>query len=167
MYVRDSLTFGAPEWELTRGYDLVHDKSMQLPPLHLSHDGRETMRKLLLGTAAAIMLAGPALAQTKMITVNLSGVVKPKGGGPSTASTIVPIVPIGTATLIAVGNRVDVYNPVTNTVVPGFTVTVPLGSIIDMVFNMPSFLTVQGGGPFAVTIDYSTFPPTVGPAVAL
>jgi hypothetical protein len=167
MYVRDSLTFGAPEWELTRGYDLVHDESMQLPPLHLNHDGRETMRKLLLSTAAAIMLAGPALAETRMLTANLSGVIKPKGGGPSTASTIVPIVTVGTATFIAVGNRVDVFNPVTNSVVTALTVTVPLGTIVDMVFNAPSFLTVQGGGPFAVTIDYSTFPPTVMPAVAL
>src|ERR1700730_8300694 len=104
MYARDSLTFGAPE-ELTRGYHLVREDSVQLPPLHLNHEGRQIMRKLILSTAAAIMLAGPALAQTKSISVNLSGVVKtgPKGEAPST------IVTVGMVDLIAFGNRVDVY----------------------------------------------------------
>lgn len=123
------------------------------------------MRKLLLSTAAAIMLAGPALAGTKMLTVNFSGVIKsaPKIGTQST------IVPAGVGALIAVGNRVDFYNlSVTPpAIVPALTVTAPVGTIIDMVFTPPSFLTVQGGGPFAVTIDYSVSPPFIFPAVAL
>ena len=149
--------------ELTLGYHLVRDDSMQLPPLHLNHEGRQTMRKLLLSTAAAIVLAGPALAQTRSISVNLSGVVKtgPKGEAPST------IVNMGMVALIAFGNRVDVYVPSTHTITTALTVTVPLATITDMVFTAPSFLTVQGGGPFAVTIDYSTVPPTIFPPVSL
>jgi hypothetical protein len=123
------------------------------------------MRKLLLSTAAAIMLAGPALAENKMLSVNLSGVViknAPKG-----LSTIVPFT--GTFVFIAVGNRVDLYqsSPPTPGIIPSFTVTVPLGTITDMVFNPAGFLTVQGAGPFAVTIDYTVFPPNVLPAAAL
>jgi hypothetical protein len=171
MYVRDSLTFGAPEWELTRGYDLVHDESMQLPPLHLSHDGRETMRKLLLTTAAAIMLAGPALAEQRMLTATLNGSIK---AGPfGSSSTIVPGPNAIQVAFIAIGNRVDVYvvgpSGFTPVLIPALTVTVPLGTIVDMVFtpNPAPRLTVQGGGPFAVTIDYGTTPPTVLPPVAL
>jgi hypothetical protein len=133
---------------------------MQLPPLHLNHEGRQTMRKLLLSTAAAIMLAGPALAETKSITVNLSGVAKTR----PPQSTIVNM---GMVVLIAFGNRVDVYDPTTHTITTALTVTVPLATIKDMVFTAPSFLTVQGGGAFAVTIDYSTVPPTIFPPVSL
>jgi hypothetical protein len=118
------------------------------------------MRKLLLITAAAIMLAGPALAETKSITVNLSGVAKTR----PPQSTIVNM---GMVVLIAFGNRVDVYDPTTHTITTALTVTVPLATIKDMVFTAPSFLTVQGGGAFAVTIDYSTVPPTIFPPVSL
>jgi hypothetical protein len=127
------------------------------------------MRKLLLGTAAAIMLAGPALAQTKMITATLNGSIKPGPYGSS--STIVPGPGMIQVAFIAIGNRVDVYlvGPpgFTPVLAPALTVTVPLGTIVDMVFTPPIRLTVQGGGPFALTIDYSTTPPTVLPAVAL
>jgi hypothetical protein len=100
-----------------------------------------------------------------MIAVNLTGIVKtaPIGGARGASSTIVPV---GTVNIIATGKRVDVYDPVTNTVVAIFTVTVPLSTITDMVFNSP-FLTVQGAGPFAVTLDYTTAPPTIKPAVPL
>ena len=134
------------------------------------------MRKLLLTTAAAILLAGPALAQTtKMISATLNGSIK--AGPYGTSSTIVPgPAPLEVA-FIAIGNRVDVYVVgsvgFTPVLIPALTVTVPLGTIVDMVFtptttppNGPR-LTVQGGGPFAVTIDYGTTPPTVLPPVAL
>jgi hypothetical protein len=136
---------------------------MQLPPLHLNHHGRETMRKLLLTTAAAIMLAGPALAQsTKMVTGTLSGPIK---AGPLGQSTIINALGVS---FIAVGNRVDVLNVAGNMLIPTCTVTVPLGTIIDMVFTPPAFLTVQGGGPFSVTISYmGGCPPVVGPPVSL
>jgi hypothetical protein len=161
MYARDSLTFGAPE-ELTRGYHLVREDSVQLPPLHLNHEERQIMRKLLLSTAAAIMLAGPALAKTTSVSANLT-VTKtvPKPGASST------IINLGTVDFIAFGNRVDVYVPSVNTIATVCTVTVPLAIITDMVFAQPSFLTVQGGGPFAVTLDYSVCPPTIFPAVPL
>jgi hypothetical protein len=132
------------------------------------------MRKLLLTTAAAILLAGPALAQqTKMISATLNGSIK--AGPYGTSSTIVPgPTPLQVA-FIAIGNRVDVYavgsTGFTPVLIPSLTVTVPLGTIIDMVFTItpPGVfrLTVQGGGPFAVTIDYGTTPPTVYPPVAL
>ena len=154
MYVRDSLSFGAPEMGATRGDDLVRDESMQLPPLRLNHHGRETMRKLLLTTAAAIMLAGPALAQNKMVTGTLSGSIKVGPQGPSTIVNALGV------SFIAIGNRVDALNVAGNVLLPTCTVTVPLGTIIDMVFTPPSFVTVQGGGPFAVTLDYTTCPPT-------
>ena len=117
------------------------------------------MRKLLLTTAAAIMLAGPALAQTKSVTGTLSGPIKagPQGEAPSTPSTIVLGLGVN---FIAIGNRVDVLNVGANALIPTCTVTVPLATITDMVFTPPFFLTVQGGGPFAVTLDYTTCPPT-------
>jgi hypothetical protein len=129
------------------------------------------MRKLLLTTAAAIMLAGPALAKTTSLSATLSGSIKKNSIGQST------IVPGGGGFVgvdfIAIGNRVDLYVPPSTAIISTCTVTVPLGTIIDMVFtptttppNGPR-LTVQGGGPFAVTIDYSTTPPTVLPPVAL
>jgi hypothetical protein len=131
------------------------------------------MRKLLLTTAAAILLAGPALAEQKMISATLNGSIK--AGPYGTASTIVPgPFPLQIA-FIAIGNRVDVYavgsTGFTPVLIPALTVTVPLGTIVDMVFTQtpPGVfrLTVQGGGPFAVTIDYGTTPPTVLPPVAL
>jgi hypothetical protein len=128
---------------------------MQLPPLHLNHHGRETMRKLLLTTAAAIMLAGPALAkQQPMVSATLAVVrMAPTGTGQSTIITALAV------DFIAIGNRVDVLNPATGMLI-NCAATVPLGTIIDMVFTPPSFVTVQGGGPFAVTLDYTTCPPT-------
>jgi hypothetical protein len=151
------------KWELTRGYDLVRDDSMQLPPLHLNHEGRQTMRKLLLSTAAAIMLAGPALAQTKSVTGTLSGPIK---GGPGEAPSTI-VLGLG-VNFIAIGNRVDVLNVGGNALFPTCTVTVPLATITDMVFTPPFFLTVQGGGPFAVTISYmGGCPPVVRPPVPL
>jgi hypothetical protein len=129
---------------------------MQLPPLHLNHHGRETMRKLLLTTAAAIMLAGPALAkqQQPMLSATLAVVkMAPTTGGQSTIITALAV------DFIAIGNRVDVLNPATGMLI-NCAATVPLGTIIDMVFTPPSFVTVQGGGPFAVTLDYTTCPPT-------
>jgi hypothetical protein len=121
------------------------------------------MRKILLATLTFTALAFPALAKNTMVMVNLSGVVKSSGA--NAASTIVNV---GVVDLIATGNHVDVYNPITHSLIPALSgVVVPLGTISDMVFNAPAFLTVQGAGPFAVTIDYSTVPPTVGPAVSL
>ena len=124
------------------------------------------MRRLLLSTAAAIILAGPALAETKSLSVNLSGIVRaaPKGGGTST------IVNFGASgvNLIAVGNRVDFLVVATHTLFSPCNVTVPLAIIPDMVFTTPSFLTVQGGGLFAVTISYmGGCPPVVGSPVSL
>jgi hypothetical protein len=157
------------KWGLTHGDDLVRDESMQLPPLHLNHHGRETMRKLLLTTAAAIMLAGPALAKTTSLSATISGTVKTNSQG---QSTIVPgLGAFVGVDFIAIGNRVDVYVPNGTAIIAGCTVTVPLGTIIDMLFGtLPgtAFLTVQGGGPFAVTIDYTAgCPPTVGAAFSL
>jgi hypothetical protein len=125
---------------------------------------RKIMRKILLASAIAVMMAAPAFAKNTMVVVNLSGNVK-SGSGPATASTIIPV---GTVTIIATGNHVDVYNPATHSLITAISgVVVPLGTITDMVFGPAAFLTVQGAGPFAVTIDYSTVPPTVGPAVNL
>ena len=152
------------KWELTRGYDLVRDDSMQLPPLHLNHEGRQTMRKLLLTTAAAIMLAGPALAKQPMLSATLAVVrMAPTGiGGQSTIITALAV------DFIAIGNRVDVLNVGANALIPTCTVTVPLATITDMVFTPPFFLTVQGGGPFAVTISYmGGCPPVVRSPVPL
>jgi hypothetical protein len=113
------------------------------------------MRKLLLTTAAAIMLAGPALAkQQPMVSATLAVVrMAPTGTGQSTIITALAV------DFIAIGNRVDVLNPATGMLI-NCAATVPLGTIIDMVFTPPSFVTVQGGGPFAVTLDYTTCPPT-------
>jgi hypothetical protein len=114
------------------------------------------MRKLLLTTAAAIMLAGPALAkqQQPMLSATLAVVrIAPTVGGQSTIITALAV------DFIAIGNRVDVLNPATGMLI-NCAATVPLGTIIDMVFTPPSFVTVQGGGPFAVTLDYTTCPPT-------
>jgi len=120
------------------------------------------MRKLLLTTAAAIMLAGPALAQNKMVTGTLSGSIKVGPQGPSTIVNALGV------SFIAIGNRVDALNVAGNVLLPTCTVTVPLGTIIDMVFTPPAFLTVQGGGPFAVTISYmGGCPPVVRPPVPL
>jgi hypothetical protein len=120
------------------------------------------MRKLLLTTAAAIMLAGPALAGSKMVTGTLSGPIK---SGPPGQSTIINALGVS---FIAVGNRVDALDVAANTLLPTCTVTVPLGSIIDMVFTPPAFVTVQGGGPFSVTISYMAgCPPVVGSPVPL
>jgi hypothetical protein len=122
------------------------------------------MKKLLLALAATIAIASPAMAETKMLSVNLSGVVHAAATGPGVKSTIINV---GAVTLIAFGNHIDVYVPSTNALISSLGVTVPLGVITDMVFTAPSFLTVQGGGGYAVTIDYSTSPPTVMPAVPL
>jgi len=126
------------------------------------------MRKLLLTTAAAIMLAGPALAKTTSLSANIPGSIKTNALG---QSTIVPSPAFVGVDFIAIGNRVDVYIPNGTAILPGCTVTVPLGTIIDMLFGTApgtAFLTVQGGGPFAVTIDYTAgCPPTVGAAFSL
>jgi hypothetical protein len=123
------------------------------------------MRKLLLSTAAAIILAGPALAGTKFLSATLSGPISVPPKGRIGQSTIVNGLGVN---FIALGNRVVAYDPTTQTVI--CTVTVPLSTITDMAFTPPpaNFLTVQGAGPFVVTISYgpgcpnAIFPP-VGP----
>jgi hypothetical protein len=123
---------------------------------------RKIMRKILLASAAVMMMVAPAFAKNTMVVVNLSGIVK---SGPVASSTIIPV---GTVAIIATGNHVDVYNPATHSLITAISgVVVPLGTITDMVFGPAALLTVQGAGPFAVTIDFSTVPPTVGPAVNL
>jgi hypothetical protein len=124
--------------------------------------GNLGMKKLLLALAAIMALAAPAFAGTTTLNVTLPQPT-PKAGIAAGTS----VIPVSGVFIIAYGNRIDVYNPATNALIPSLTVSnLPIYPILDMAFSSP-YLVVQGGpgnsAGYAVTIDFSTSPPVMKP----
>ena len=99
---------------------------------------------------AFALVASPALA---------SVIIKaPAADFPTSPGGSITI-PVGGVVIISNGNRIGVFNPTTNSYLPGLSLTSDLSEITAMAFVAPGLLTLEGGS-YGQVISFLTFPPT-------